>query len=158
MTPKIESIKPKTLVGLHVRMTLAENKTSELWRAFLPRAQEINNRSNTLRYSIQVYDATQDITTFTPQTAFSKWAAVEASLTEPLPDGMSSITIPEGKYAVFIHHGAASEFAKTFQFIFGKWLPSSGYQFDNRPQFEVMQADYNPFDENAMEEVWIPIR
>lgn len=158
MTPRIETIKEKTLVGLQIRMTLANNKTSELWRAFLPRKEEIQHRTHTDRYSIQVFDLSQNINPFTPHTEFDKWAAVEVSDTTHLPQGMKSITIEAGKYAVFIHHGAAHAFQKTYDHIFGVWLPASGYQFDHRPQFEIMKANYNPFDENAQEEVWIPIR
>lgn len=158
MTPRIETIIPKTLVGLQIRMTLANNKTSELWRAFLPRKEEIQHRTNTDRYSIQVFDSPQHMNNFTPHTEFDKWAAVEVSDTTHLPQDMKSITIEAGQYAVFLHHGAAHTFQKTFGYIFGKWLPASGYQLDHRPQFEIMQADYNPFDDNAQEEVWIPIR
>lgn len=158
MTPRIETITPKTLVGLQIRMSLANNKTSELWRAFLQRKEEIQNRTHTDRYSIQVFDPSQDINTFTPHTEFDKWAAVEVSDTTGVPQGMKSITIEAGQYAVFIHHGAAHTFPKTFDHIFRVWLPTSGYQLDHRPQFEIMQANYNPFDDNAQEEVWIPIR
>ncbi|MEZ4945949.1 MAG: GyrI-like domain-containing protein [Cyclobacteriaceae bacterium] len=158
MTPRIETITPKTLVGLQIRMNLANNKTSELWRTFLQRKEEIHHRTNTDRYSIQVFDSPQHMNTFTPLTEFDKWAAVEVNDATRMPQGMKSITIEAGQYAVFIHHGAAHTFQKTFDHIFGVWLPASGYQFDHRPQFEIMKADYNPFDDNAQEEVWIPIK
>lgn len=156
MTPRIEIIKEKILVGLQVRMSFANDKTSELWREFLRRKNEVINRSNTQRYSIQVYNKSMDA--FTPHTEFDRWAAVEVTSLSDIPQGMQSITIEGGEYAVFIHRGAANNYQRTFQYIFGTWLPASSYQVDQKAHFEIMPQDYNPFDENAQEEVWIPIK
>lgn len=98
MTPRIETITPKTLVGLQIRMNLANNKTSELWRTFLQRKEEIHHRTNTDRYSIQVFDSPQHMNTFTPLTEFDKWAAVEVNDATRMPQGMKSITIEAGQY------------------------------------------------------------
>lgn len=156
MTPRIEIIKERMLVGLQVKMSLANNKTSELWREFLRRKNEVINRSNTDRYSIQIYNQPMDA--FTPHTEFDRWAALEVTSLSDIPKGMKPITIEGGQYAVFIHHGAANNYQETFQYIFETWLPASSYQVDQRAHFEIMQQDYNPFDENAKEEVWIPIK
>ncbi|MFZ1806178.1 MAG: GyrI-like domain-containing protein [Cyclobacteriaceae bacterium] len=157
MTPRIETIKPKMLIGITNRMSLANDQTSALWREFLVRKEEITNRMNTDRYSIQDYGKI-DFQSFTPQTEFNNWAAVEVKDNSALPEGMKPATIEGGLYAVFIHHGTPQTFPKTFQQIFGVWLPASGYQLDQRAQFEIMKEDYSPFDDNAQEEVWIPIK
>jgi hypothetical protein len=44
MKPRIEIVKPKKLVGIHMEMTLSNNKTGELWRQFMPRRKEVKNR------------------------------------------------------------------------------------------------------------------
>ena len=38
---------------------------------------------------------------FTPETHFVKWAAVQVSKFEDVPNGLEELTISSGKYAVF---------------------------------------------------------
>lgn len=157
--PEIIELNKTYVVGIRIRTTLAENKTFELWRAFKPRVGEIKGRLNNDFYSIQQFERGLQFEHVTPLTPFFKWAAVEVDPGEAnIPAGMQPFSIPEGKYAVFIHNGLAGEFPKTLQYIFGQWLPSSSYSLDDRPQFEIMTKEYRPDDPEAMEEVWIPLK
>ena len=106
---------------------------------------------------MQVYSATGG-QIFSPTTVFEKWAVVQVLAHDSVPDGMESYTLPGGQYAVFIHNGPASAAPKTMQHIFGTWLPDSGYELDDREHFEILPDGYDPFDQHAHEEVWIPIR
>jgi len=139
-------------------MNLAENKTSELWRSFMPRRKEITNFLTTDLFSMQVYDPRLSFEDFNENTRFEKWAAVEVADFESIPDSMESIILSEGLYAVFLHKGAASEGARTFSYIFGTWLPGSEYQLDNRPHFEILGEKYKNDDPASEEEVWIPVK
>ncbi len=95
---------------------------------------------------------------FTPTTELDKWAAVEVSDFDNLPDEMEKLILSGGKYAVFAHRGAADSFHQIFQFIFGVLMPNSQYKLDQREHFEILGDNYNPFDPNAEEEIWIPIK
>lgn len=106
---------------------------------------------------MQVYDGS-DGNIFSPTKLFEKWAAVEVSSFDAIPDGMASYNLKGGKYAVFIHRGLASSAPRTMGYIFGEWLPDSGYELDDREHFEVLPPGYNPLDDNAQEEVWIPVK
>lgn len=46
----------------------------------------------------------------------------------------------------------------TFGYIFGTWLPNSGYIMDDRPHFEILGAKYKNNDPESEEEIWIPIK
>lgn len=157
MNPKITTWSSRTFIGKCIETTLSANQTAKLWQSFMPRLSEIENRVNGNLFSIQEYPKDASINEFDHNTIFYKWAAVEVSERKSIPKGMDVIEIPEGKYAVFIHHGLAKDFPKTFQYIFEEWLPNSGYQLDQRPQFEIMKSNYRPNDVHAEEEVWIPI-
>ncbi len=157
MESRIEILKPKKLVGIHMEMSLSMNKTSELWQRFMPKRKEIKNRSNSEFISMQVYNTNLN-NLFSPNTLFEKWAVVEVLNYEDIPDSMESYSLKGGNYAVFIHKGPAMEFPKTMQYIFGSWLPQSEYALDNREHFEILPGDYNPVDPKAREEVWIPIK
>ncbi len=157
MESRIEILKPKKLIGIHMEMSLSDNKTSELWQKFMPRRSEITDRTTSEYISMQVYDKTQK-NLFSPTTLFEKWAVVEVLTQENIPDDMEPYSLNGGKYAVFIHKGPASEFPKTMQYIFGNWLLESEYELDNREHFEILPEDYSPIAQDAKEEVWIPIK
>jgi AraC family transcriptional regulator len=51
-------------------------------------------------------------------------------------------TIPGGKYATLkIKFSAVEPIIEAWAFLFQKWLPSSGFQLDNRPCFEYYPKD-----------------
>lgn len=139
-------------------MTYAANKTQELWRSFMPRRKEIKNNINTDLISMQVYDAAFNFQHFNPDIPFDKWAAIEVSDFEMIPEGMETFILPTGLYAVFIHKGPATEGEKTFRYIFETWIPQSSYAIDARPHFEILGEKYKHDDPSSEEEVWIPIR
>jgi predicted transcriptional regulator YdeE len=89
---------------------------------------------------------------------FEKWAAAEVSDFDSIPENMEPYVLQGGLYAVFMHKGAASTGFKTFQFIFGTWLPQSEYELDNREHFEILGEKYKNEDPDSEEEIWIPIK
>ncbi len=157
MEPRIETIAAKKLVGLHRDMSLVENETGVLWRQFMPRRAEITNRTTSDFLSMQVYRG-QPETVFSPDTVFTKWAAVEVSDHNSIPDGMEPYLLRGGLYAVFPHRGPAASAPQIMRFIFGEWLPNANHVLDGREHFEVLPADYNPMDPDAREEICIPVR
>jgi AraC family transcriptional regulator len=153
----IENIDQKKLIGMRRKMSLAENKTGELWRSFMIRRKEIKNTIGPDLFNLKFYDP-HYFDRFNPDAEFEKMAAVEVTDMEAIPDGMESITIPCGLYAVFTYKGASSEGAKAFQYIFGTWLPESEYDLDDRPHFDLLGEKYNMDDPESEEELWIPIK
>ncbi|MFA6401919.1 MAG: GyrI-like domain-containing protein [Salinivirgaceae bacterium] len=158
MKPRIEQLTEKKLVGMHLTMTNSNNRTVDLWRSFMPRRREIVNKLTTDLFSMQVYSSSFDFNHFDLVSEFEKWAAVEVSNFNNIPNEMNSFTLPGGLYAVFIHKGAASAGTKSFQYIFGTWLPSSEYILDQRPHFEILGEKYKNEDPSSEEEIWIPIK
>lgn len=159
MNYKITSIEGLRLVGQRILTSMAKNDTRDLWYSFKSKLGELNNLSEQKFYSVQIYPEDLDMRSFTPITQFEKWAAIQACESMSVPDGMETLLIPSGKYAVFIHKGTVSTFHKTTTYIFEDWLPKSGFDFDNRPQFEIMDHRYlGPVDQDSEEEVWIPIK
>lgn len=156
MTPRIERLKEKKLVGYSLTMSLTNNRTGQLWGRFAPRIKEIQNRVTEDKISMQVYDSSY-YASFNPENEFEKWATVEVEDFDDLPDGMAAFTLQEGLYAVFAHKGSSAD-NSIFQYIFREWLPASPYQIDDRPHFEVLGKNYKNNDPNSEEEIWIPIK
>jgi AraC family transcriptional regulator len=155
MNPRIVQLKEKKLVGYHLKMSLTNNKTGQLWGQFGPKIRTIKNRMMEDKISMQIYDASY-YQNFNPENEFEKWAAVEVEDFDDIPDGLKSFTLEEGLYAVFDYKGSSSD-SSIFQYIFWKWLPNSAYNVDDRPHFEVLGEKYKNNDPSSEEEIWIPI-
>jgi len=158
MTPTIQTITSKKLIGKYLTMSFSENKTFALWSSFMPQRRLIVNAVDPQHmYSLQLYDK-DFYTNFSPTREFEKWAAVEVSDFDAVPDGMNSLTIPAGQYAVFFYKGSHNNGFDVFSYIFGEWLPASGYELDDRPHFELLGPKYKNGDPDSEEEIWIPIK
>ena len=158
MEPQIVTISEKKLVGKRIETTLSANQTGQLWQSFMPQRKEIRNKLNTDLISVEVYNPNLDFKDFNPTTKFEKWAAIEVSAFEEIPENMETLELTGGLYAVFLYKGAANECASTFRYIFETWLPASEYLLDKRPHFEVMGEKYKGNDPTSEEEIWIPIK
>ncbi|MGD2047208.1 MAG: GyrI-like domain-containing protein [Gemmatimonadota bacterium] len=153
--PRIEALGPKLLVGMAREMSQASDATGELWRAFRPRIAEVIHRATDEMISMRVYPGSaRDV--YDADAHFWRWAAVEVSTHDHVPAGMEAYTLEGGSYAVFVHRGPASDVG-IFRHIFGEWLPASDFVLAHREHFEVLPAGYDPRDQNATEEIWIPV-
>ncbi len=157
MNPRIEILSEKKLIGKRIKMSFSENKTGDLWRSFMPGRKEIQNTIGSELYSLEVYPPNY-FNNFDPNIPFEKWAAIEVTSFDAIPNEMETIVIPAGLYAVFLHKGPASEGAKTYEYIFRTWIPNSGYILDERPHFAVMGEKYKQGDPDSEEDIWIPVR
>lgn len=156
MNPRIETLVPKKLIGQSLKMSLTRNRTGELWGQFAPRVKEIQGTISTDKISMQVYP-TDYYQSFNPGNEFEKWATVEVSDFESIPNGMASFVLEGGMYAVFDYKGSSSD-PSIFRYIFSEWLPKSDFLIDDRPHFEVLGSKYKNNDPNSEEEIWIPIK
>jgi AraC family transcriptional regulator len=158
MIPTIRIEPKRKLIGQRISMTMANNRTFELWKGFMPRRREIRNNLSAELISMQVYNQSYDFKKNDFYAEFEKWAAIEVTDFEVVPEGMETFLLEGGLYAVFIHKGAASTGPKTFQYIFGIWLPQSDYELDDRPHYEILGEKYKNDDPDSEEEILIPIR
>ena len=148
----------KLMVGMHCRVSLADDTTVQLWQRFMLRRNEIQHRVDKNLYSINCYDEVLEFDKFTPQTQWKKWAAGEVESSDAVPSGMQVHELTGGLYAVFVHQGLAATFPQTLKYLLADWIPASEYQLDHREHFEILQLGYRMDDPEAGEEVWIPIK
>ena len=157
MEPRIETLSGKKFAGKRVMMSFSNNKTYELWRNFMPERSKINNNIGTELYSIEIYPPLF-FDKFNPEAEFEKWAAVEVTDFDSIPEGMETLVSSEGLYAVFVHKGPASSASKTYQYIFETWFPNSDFLIDNRPHFYIFPPLLQNEGPDSEEELWIPVK
>jgi AraC family transcriptional regulator len=155
MNPTIKIFPTTKFIGKNLLFTYADYRVFELWSGFMPRRKEILNVIGNEVYNIQINPKDFD---FKPTSPFVKWAAVAVTSFDYIPDEMELLEIAEGLYAVFNYKGDQSNVAAFFNSIYTEWLPSSGYQLDSRPQFEILGEKYKNDSPESEEEIWIPIK
>lgn len=156
MTPRIEILTKKKLIGKRLTISYANYNVNELWKSFMPKLIDINNKLTNNLFSISVYNP-KHFENFQLTNDFDKWAAVEVSDFEDIPEGLERFEMQDGLYAVFDYKGLSTD-NSIFQFIYTNWLPNSVYTLDNRPHFEILGDKYKNNDPTSEEEIWIPIK
>ena len=156
MQPRILIIGEMNLVGKRMKMSLTKDKTGELWKSFMLSRKEITKNLTSELISLQVYKPSHFIK-FNPDNEFEKWATVEVTNFDDVPNGMETFTLKGGQYAIFIHQGSSDDHS-TFEHIFSTWLPNSDYLIDDRPHFEILGDKYKNRDSESEEQIWIPIK
>jgi AraC family transcriptional regulator len=86
-------------------------------------------------------------------------AALPVSDINVVPEGMISRTIPASKYAVFTSKGPLANLSKTYNYIYGTWLPQSGCKLSQSSDFEFYDERFDPNnDEKSEVDIYIPIQ
>ncbi|MBC7694059.1 MAG: GyrI-like domain-containing protein [Burkholderiales bacterium] len=155
MEPLIKFSEERMLIGKQLKMSLAENKTGELWKSFMPRSREIKSPLSTDLISMQVYDETLKVGDLSQE--FDKWATIQVTDFKDVPEEMECFIVNAGLYAVFHYKGLPTD-TRIFHYIFGTWLPNSNYLLDSRPHFEILGEKYKNGDPTSEEKIWIPIK
>lgn len=152
MKPKIVKISNKKVVGM--RSTMRHNEYGNivaLWKRFMPQKKDLKNVINEELIAMQVYSNFNR-----PEDLFDILACTEVSNFENIPDSMESFVIPDGEYAVFLHKGIDA--SKTYQRIMTEWLPTSGYEIDDRPHFQIMGEKYINGSPDSEEDFYVPVK
>jgi len=73
-----------------------------------------------------------------------------------VPDGMATLVLPGGRYALFAHHGSYEFLMQTWNAVYLGWLPRSGRVLRDAPPFEIYLADASHSD-SLQQNAWILI-
>lgn len=157
MTPRIETINEKKLVGKRMTMSYDDYRIGELWGSFMPRRREITTNLTNDLISLVIY-APSHFNDFKPTNKFERWATVEVENFKKVPDEMETYILSSGLYAVFNYKGMSSGASAFYNYIYSEWVPNSDYILDDRPHFEVLSEKYNNNDPLSEEEIWIPLK
>lgn len=148
---------PKTRVaGLRGITSLSDNRLPALWEQFLCSYRSFY-RATGIGYGIC---ETQQ-TTYTKEgdVSFSVMVGSPVKECADVPPELVQKTLGPGKYAVFTHYGTFANLFKTYQYIFGTWLPTAKEKLDDREDFEVYERDVKSFDDPDNElKIFIPIK
>jgi len=160
MKPRYETRRDFYVIGLG--KTFERGKTEEignlLWPRLIKRFDEIPNKLGKDGEFYVTYGICNEIWKENQiQDQFNYYAGVEVEKGSVPPEGMELLHVPEQKCAVFVHQGGIKELSLTNQYIWGTWLPQSGYELAPASDLEVYPADFRPEKSDASLELWVPL-
>ncbi len=152
--PKIVSKPMMKVIGIPTIYTLEDFNMMTMWSVFKKRRDEIINFVSPENY-FGIYENHQENSS--EETLFTYLCCKQVNSFEMLPEKMVSRTIQEQTYAVFTHKGSTETMDVSLGYIWGDWLPKSGYLYTDKPDFELFSDRFNPSSEHSEIDLFIPI-
>ena len=129
----------------------------DAWAEFGKRSGEIKHAVAEVAFGIEDYSREFDMN----PGGFPNYhyiAGLEVKKLEDIPEGMTGKTIAKAEYAVFIYNGPIASLHEFFGYIYGEWLPKSGYSMDPKLSLDFERYPEPVMDMNSAQiEIWVPI-
>lgn len=151
MNPKIVSKGKIRLVGMVYHGDNQKSEISALWTRFNPRMCAVGTAKEEGAYGVCFNDNRGDQT-------FTYMASVEVDSLEDVPMDMVGKTLPANTYAVFTHKGSLDNLRKTYEYIYGTWLPNSDYVSGGDYDFELYDARFKPGSDQSELDIYLPVK
>jgi AraC family transcriptional regulator len=149
--PRFEAGKAMLIAGLGARYTFETNEgIPAQWQSFAPHLGHISGQVGPTTYGVCCNGDDQG--------SFEYIAGVEVANFADLPDDFARVRIPAQRYAVFSHRKHISAIRGTVYTIWNKWLPESGHQLADAPNFERYGRDFDPKTGTGVVEIWLPLK
>jgi AraC family transcriptional regulator len=149
--PRFENQKAVLIAGLgerHTSETIAGVPAQ--WQRFVPYLGHIPGQVGWTTYGVVCNGDAAGNTEYI--------CGVEVSDFSKIPAELTRLRIPEQRYAVFSHRDHISTIRRTWFTIWNKWMPDSGYQAAEGPEFERYGKEFDPQAGTGGFEIWIPIK
>lgn len=144
--------------GLRGTTSLSDNRLPGLWAEFTRLHKDLFTAAGT---GYAICETQQTTYTKDGNVLFAVMVGSPVNDFDRLPQSLSLVkkVLQAGKYAVFTHRGTFANLFKTYQYIFGTWLPTAGVELDDREDFEVYEREVLSFDDpNNEVKIYIPIK
>ncbi len=156
--PEIKHFDTSLYVGLQTTFYGADSeknnfaqKLSHLWDDFLPRMHEIPDATPDIGYGLVEQTSRES-------ELLNYYSVMKVNTISSIPDGMVHQTVSAGKYAVFAHCGDPLLLDDTVNYIYGTWLPHSGYEHRGAEDIEIYDQDYIPDSSDSVVYYALPLQ
>lgn len=155
LKPEIICKDEKLLLGITRKINQCENIKRELLldvkNEFMEMVETIENRVNTeLYYAVYDYNP-QDIGN-EDEITYTYFYGVEVMEYKSIPNSMVKKAIPQAKYAIFNYDtknknlNAEKINQSVYDYIDGIWLPNSGFELAETPDYEIFNENETRID------------
>jgi AraC family transcriptional regulator len=149
--PRFDTGRTLLVAGLGERYSFETNHGIPLqWQRFVPYIGNIPGQAGNVTYGVCCNsDGAGN---------FEYIAGVEVSSFDDLPPEFRRVRIPAQRYVVFTHREHISTMRGTVYTIWNKWLPESGYEIADAPDFERYDEKFDPQSGTGEVEIWLPLK
>ncbi len=156
MQPKIVKRDRELAIGIGDSFIQGQSEEiGALWGRFVLRMHEIQNRKE---YDLGVCTSKHPTIVKKEGDTFIYVAAVAVENADHVPQGMVVCDIPAATFAVFTHKGPILNIKHTCEYIWGTWLPESGYELNDIPDFELYDSRFDPQTGSGEVDIYVPIK
>jgi AraC family transcriptional regulator len=149
--PRFETCKAFLVAGLSVRYdyeTCGAGIPAQ-WQRFAPYIGNVPGQVGSDAYGVR-YNSDDG--------GLDYLCGVEVGEFSKLPPELSRVRVPANRYAVFTHLGHIAAIRSTWATIWNKWLPKSGHQLADAPDFERYDSRFDARTGNGEVEIWVPLK
>lgn len=152
--PQLVELPERLMVGLEY---IGKNQNGEipaLWTAFNRREGEVRNRV-AVQQAIGLCGSVENPK---EEGEFSYLAGFFVDRTDDVPEGMVARKVPSGLYAVFTHEAGPEALGKSYEYIWGTWMPNSAHQPAGAHDYELYDERFDPASPTWVMEIHIPVK
>ncbi|MER8805945.1 AraC family transcriptional regulator [Mesorhizobium australicum] len=149
--PRFETSRPFLIAGLGERYSCESSAGIPMqWQRFAPYIGHIPGQVAGVFYGVCLNgdDAGN----------FDYVVGVEVRDFADLPKEFQRVRVPARKYAVFTHREHISTIRRTINTIWNSWLPASGHEVADAPEFERYGPEFDARTSNGGLEIWVPVK
>ncbi len=156
--PQFVEMKEIKVAGIRGSTTLNDNIIPQLWEQFWRLRPSIPNTLPTSR-AYGICESGETNFTLNGDATFTEVVGIEVISFNNMPASIVTKTLPAGNYAVFTHTGSLHNLRRTYEYIWGTWMPEHMERLDNREDFEVYDLRYLGYDHpNTQFDIYIPLK
>lgn len=142
---------PLLIVGLGERYSCESSAAiPSQWQRFLPHFGHVPGQLENVAYGVACNADGEG--------NFDYICGVEVRDFSQTPPAFARVRIPAQRYAVFKHRDHVSSVRNTMTAIWTQWLPNSGHEVADAPNFERYGPEFDGHTGHGGFEVWIPVK
>jgi AraC family transcriptional regulator len=123
------------------------------------RLGEIAGRAGILGPSTPMIGIYHDDPRTTPAEKLRSDAAVVVPQDAKVPQGLTELTVPAGRYARVTHVGPYEKLPEAWERLMGEWLPQSGHRSGDGVAYEVYRNNpMNAKPADLITEIYVPVQ
>jgi AraC family transcriptional regulator len=149
--PRFETGKPLLIAGLGARYNCETSAgIPAQWQRFVPHIGHIPGQVGGVAYGVRCNSDDAGNMDYI--------CGVEVANFSEVPPEMGRVRIAAQKYAVFAHRDHVSTIRRTWSTIWNTWLPNSGHEVADAPDFERYGESFDPQRGTGGLEILIPLK
>jgi len=148
------------IIGMSTQTSLANNRIPKVRKAFFKRKDEIlSDPHPEIIIGVSKKALNFNSSDFHENTTYIYAVGKKVDKCINIPEGMELITIPHCTYAIFKHTGKFDKFGLSYVYIYGSWLPRSGYKVSDVPDLEWYDDRFlGPDNDNSEIDIYISLK